>query len=188
MIKKILASVLLLIVVAQSAYSETANIAQGDNAEMAKMFAEDQAIRGEIYQRGGWAKVKDDKAFLERWQSEDAARLSRTAKMLQTGAIKSGIDYYRAAFIFQHGQNADEYLKAHHLAVISLSLGYKDAKWISAATLDRYLQSIGKPQIYGTQFQGPDRQPAQPFDANLVSDFERRALDVPPLAIRNPQP
>jgi hypothetical protein len=27
-----------------------------------------------------------------------------------------------------------------------------DARWIAAATLDRYLQRIGQPQVFGTQF------------------------------------
>ena len=30
--------------------------------------------------------------------------------------------------------------------------GNESAKWIAAATLDRYLQSIKQPQIFGTQY------------------------------------
>jgi hypothetical protein len=74
-------------------------------------------------------------------------------------------------------------LKAHHLAVIAISKGY-DARWISAATLDRYLQATGKKQIYGTQSRSNEvgeyvREPVEP---GIVSDAERTELKVPALA------
>ena len=37
--------------------------------------------------------------------------------------------------------------------------GSDEAKWVEAATLDRYLQSIGQPQVFGTQY---------PLDPNLA--------------------
>jgi hypothetical protein len=68
------------------------------------------------------------------------------------------------------------------LAVIAVSKGY-DARWISAATLDRYLLATGKNQIYGTQFRSNERDEdvREPVDLGIVSDAERTELNVPTL-------
>ncbi len=57
----------------------------------------------------------------------------------------------------------------------------KDASWIAAATLDRYLQTIGQKQIYGTQYRMPNDGPPtrEPYDPALVPDSLRVALGVP---------
>jgi hypothetical protein len=109
--------------------------------------------------------------------------LVSTQKLLDAGALKTGLDFYRAAFIFQHGTRPENYLKAHHLAVIAISKGY-DARWISAATLDRYLQATDKKQIYGTQFRsnGQGERVREPVELGIVSDAERKELKVPALA------
>ena len=59
--------------------------------------------------------------------------------------------------------------------------GNKDAAWIAAATLDRYLQKVGQKQIYGTQYlnsaaTGPTMEP---YNRALVPDALREALGVP---------
>lgn len=182
MFKSLLTFMFLWIAVVPAAFSNPAKTGEIDNTELANMFAEDQAIRKEISERGGWAKVKDDKAFLVRWQTEDAARLALTQKLLEAGALKSGLDFYRAAFIYQHGQRPEDYLKAHHLAVIAISKGY-DARWISAATLDRYLQATGKQQIYGTQSKANEvgEYIREPVELGIVSDGERAELNIPAL-------
>ncbi len=41
----------------------------------------------------------------------------------------------------------DDYLLAHTLAMIAVAKGDEGSLWIGTATLDRYLQSVGKPQI-----------------------------------------
>jgi hypothetical protein len=152
------------------------------NSEMRDIFMADQAIRTEVEKRGGWIAVKNDKAFLEKWEREDSDRLKRTSALLELGALKSGIDFYRAAYVFQHSKKSEDFLKAHHLAVISISKGY-DARWISAATLDRYLQAIGRQQIYGTQFMANEvgKYIRQPVESGIVSDAERAQLNVPAL-------
>jgi len=38
--------------------------------------------------------------------------------------------------------------------LVAAAKGDQGAAWIAAATLDRYLQSVRQPQIYGTQFLG----------------------------------
>ena len=142
------------------------------NPEMAAIFAADQAARG-----GGLAK----------WETEreaDAQRRARTRELLEQGALTTGPDYLAAAFVFQHGETPDDYLLAHALAVRALGLGLKDAEWIAAATLDRYLQSTGKGQIYGTQFSysPADGTKMDPYDRNLLTDSLRVAAGAHSLA------
>jgi hypothetical protein len=86
------------------------------------------------------------------------ARLARIKALLAAGELKTGEDYHEAAFIFQHGESSEDALFAHVLAMQAVVRGSDEAKWIEAATLDRYLQSIGQPQVFGTQY---------PLDPNL---------------------
>src|ERR1700722_20111462 len=82
------------------------------------------------------------------------ARRAEVRKLLEEGKLISGEDFSDAALIFQHGQTPDEFLFAHVLAVEALTRGGSADKWIAAATLDRYLQSVNQPQIFGTQYPG----------------------------------
>jgi hypothetical protein len=120
---------------------------------------------------------------------QDRERRLQTRALLDQGAVRSGDDFYHAAFIFQHGETSDDYLLAHALAVTAVAKGRPDASWIAAATLDRYLQNIGQPQIYGTQFQIPDEGPVTQGDYNreLVPDVARTAAGVPDLARQDEQ-
>ena len=148
--------------------------APADNAEMAAMFAADQAPRAGAGTAVDWAAVA----------AEDDARLARTRALLDAGALRTGNDYFHAATIFQHGATPRDYLMAHTLALIAASRGRSDAPWMAAASMDRYLLSIGQPQIYGTQFRTPDRlnTTQEPFDRTLVPDALREAMGVPTLA------
>jgi hypothetical protein len=67
------------------------------------------------------------------------------------------------------------------LAMIAVAKGYRDALWISTATLDRYLQSIEHSQIYGTQYRTPTGVPAtqEPYNRTLISDALRLQFGVP---------
>lgn len=169
-------------VFAGSRQRDEARSLSSDNKIMADSFEADQAIRQELGRPGKNALRKDLK-LMERWRLGDAERLSHTRQLLKEGELHTGIDYWRAAFIFQHGGTAANYLYAHHLANVALKLGYRDAAWISAATLDRYLLSVGQSQIYGTQYQlGSDgKRIRQSLSPDPISDADRAKLDVPPL-------
>jgi hypothetical protein len=141
------------------------------SARMAELFQLDQAPRlaGAI----DWEQVS----------KTDAARRHEVLALAQAGQLTSQQDYYYAAFIFQHGNCPEHYLLANTFAKKSIELGGFGAKWIYAATLDRYLDATGKPQKYGTQLSG---DPYCNFElANYdtsTSDKERLEYAVPTLA------
>jgi hypothetical protein len=126
------------------------------------------------------------------WNSvgkSDADHRLATMKLLNAGALHTGEDFTWAAFIFQHGSTSNDHLLAHTLALVAIKKGSGDALWIATATLDRYLQSIKQPQIYGTQFPTPKNLPTtqEPYDRSLISDSLRLELGVPPLAAQETQ-
>lgn len=127
---------------AQSSSSNSSPSAVSDNPTLTEMFNVDQKAReGDHID---WAKLTKD----------DEQRRTDLRQMLSSGGVRTGNDYFHAAMIFQHGQNPDEYLMAHVLAMDAVAQGSKEARWLSAATLDRYLRSIWQPQVFGTQFYG----------------------------------
>ena len=143
------------------------------NPELLALFEADQAPRQQA------VSLADD---VER---DDRQRRVRVRQMLDEGLVQSGDDYLHAAFIFQHGDKPNDFLLAHALATTAVAKGNRNAAGMAAQTLDRYLQSIGKPQIYGTQFQIPNNcAPVTQgdFDQALIPDSAREALAVPPLA------
>ena len=144
-----------------------------DNAEMQRLFAEDQADRADPASID-WSVVTP----------RDEARRARTRALLDGGKLRSAGDYYAAAFVFQHGDKPGDFLLAHSLAVAAAARGERQATWIAAATLDRYLQNIGQAQIYGTQFKARKGEKATQgeYDRTLVPDALRDALGVPSLA------
>ena len=164
------AIVSLLVAAAPLAAQEPATPSDG-NPEMAEIFASDQADRaGDI----DWTQVS----------RRDAVRRQRTRELLDAGALVSAQDFYGASFVFQHGGEPEDYLLAHTLAVRATALGHPKAEWIAAATLDRYLQSIARDQIYGTQYTMSPTAPASQgrYDQSLLPDFLRTASGVESLA------
>ncbi len=138
--------------------------ASDDNAEMAEIVAADQAARsGPI----------DPQEMIR----TDADRRRRTRELFDAGALTTANDFHAAAFIFQHGGAPEDYLLAHIFAVRSLALGRKDAEWIAAASLDRYLHNTGKSQVYGTQYKYTPESGAtmEPYDRTLLTDNLRVA-------------
>jgi hypothetical protein len=119
--------------------------------------------------------------------------------MLAKGELDTAQDFHDASFIFQHGEAADDFLLAHILAIEAVVKGDDSSKWIAAATLDRYLQIIGKPQVFGTQYPADPNVPSKPgqqdpkatilqvvrtqnpIDPQFLSDAVRLAFCVPDL-------
>lgn len=144
------------------------------SAEMAAIFDADQQ-----------ARKTTDIATLP-WETiakDDSVRRRNTRALLDGGKLQAGVDYRKAAFIFQHGEHPDDFLMAHTLALVALAKGDTEARWIAAVSLDRYLDSVGKAQIYTGSFEvkaGEVRQ--KPFNTTLISDDLRSALGVPAVA------
>jgi hypothetical protein len=112
----------------------------------------------------------------------DELRRRQVRSMLETGVLRTGADFREASFIFQHGSQPDDYLMAHVLASAALAKGDQESKWLSATTLDRYLQHIGQPQIFGTQYQKKkpdDPMTQEPFNRHLVPAELRATFCVP---------
>lgn len=150
--------------------------ASQDNRALTAMFDADQAIRATID-----PAKPIDMTTIRRMIAEDAARRVEARTMLAQGRVITAEDYHHAAFIFQHGSDAADYLLAHSLAIAAVARGKAESSWIAAATLDRYLMKIGQPQIYGTQYsQSKETGPTMdPYDRTLIPDSLRQALGVP---------
>lgn len=138
------------------------------------MYQEDQRLRSSV------PLSPEVRASIVR---TDAERLARVKQMILADQLHAAEDYRNASLILQHSRTSEDYLLAHTLAVIGSSKGDRTCTWLSAATLDRYLQSIGQPQIYGTQFRlpSPGQMTQEPYTSNLVTDALRKELEVPPL-------
>jgi hypothetical protein len=86
------------------------------------------------------------------FRKDASLRRARVRELLEAGQLRTGEDFHDASLIFQHGETADDYLLAHVLAVEAVIKGDDRSKWMTAATLDRYLQLIKQPQVFGTQY------------------------------------
>jgi hypothetical protein len=140
------------------------------NRELAAIFDVDQADRKDGLNTD-WAVVAP----------RDKGRRAQVRKMLDAGELRSADDFYKAAFIFQHGDEPNDYLLAHVLAMAAQAKGQPQAGWIAMATLDRYLQKIGQAQVMGTQsLNGAGGVLTRGlYDDALIPDSLRVALGVP---------
>ncbi len=148
--------------------------AVSDNAELSRMCQEDQDDRkGGLYGID-WAVVKP----------RDDARLARTRELYAADGLRTGADWFHAALILQHSNEADDYLLAHEMSVAAVAQGYGEAKWLVAAAEDRFLMKIGRTQRFGTQYEAaaePGRYRLAPTDPK-VTDGLRAALGMNSLA------
>ncbi len=146
-----------------------------EEGELARLFTEDQADRrvppGEQID---WDVIGP----------RDAARLARVKELCRGGALHQAEDYYHAAMVLQHAHEPEDHLLAHELCVIAVDLGHEPARWLAAASEDRFLMRIGRPQRFGTQFRvdGPDGRWCLSDVDPGVTDAMRVALGVPPLS------
>ncbi len=142
--------------------------------DMQKIFDEDQHVRKGVT----WTT-----AYGKSIAAGDTERRRQVKALLEANKLHSGSDFAQAAFIFQHGDTSPDFLLAHTLALAALARGKQDASWIAAASLDRYLQSVGQPQIYGTQFitEGAKITLKQPYDPATITQSLRRQLGLPPV-------
>jgi hypothetical protein len=114
--------------------------------------------------------------------AHDNVRHQAIQDLLSAGKLKTSSDYHYASLIFQHSGNPSELMLAHLLSSTSVSMG-GNGKWMMAATLDRYLQLIKQPQIFGSQFITIDGHTwtMEPYNRTTLT-AERALWCVVPLA------
>jgi hypothetical protein len=88
--------------------------------------------------------------------------------------------FWFAAMVFQHGRDSEDYLLAHVLSSTAVAKGNRNGLWLAAASFDRYLLSVGKKQIYGTQFdlEKGTTWTQKNYDEDLLDDSMRAASCV----------
>ena len=145
------------------------------NAELERLYAEDQKDREGDLEGTAWQEV----------EKRDAERRKRVLEIMDKGGAKEAGDYIHAAMVFQHGHTPDDLDHANRWATkaVELDPDYPGARWLAAASKDRWLMDSGKPQLYGTQFRRDKDGPWYLWQVDpAVTDEERAKWDVPPLA------
>jgi hypothetical protein len=149
----------------------TETIVQQDNVELGELFMADKL-----------AHPAGDRQIDERsTDGKDAERLERVRGILAGGRVRTANDYFRGASILHHGGSTADYVLAHEMAVAAMMRGEAQAKWLTAATEDRLLLSLGQPQRFGTQFKAGSEGSEPEFlkTDEGVSDRVRAAYGVP---------
>ncbi len=144
------------------------------NPELLQLFRADQAGRE---QHPAFDSPEYHALF-----AADARRRQRVLEIVDAGQAITPPDYYYAALVLHHGGNLPEVWRAHTLANAAAAQGYRPARWLTAASLDRWLMMQGRPQKYGTQIV-PDGERQRVWDVDpATTDAERAAWDVRPLS------
>jgi hypothetical protein len=98
--------------------------------------------------------------FTLRWlnTSRDHGRIARVLELHKSASSWEPEQMLDAAMVLQHGDDSTHYRIAHELASAACERGVNTrewskntADWLMKATYDRWMLSIGKPQVYGTQ-------------------------------------
>jgi hypothetical protein len=152
------------------------------NPDIVVLVARDQWDRGFDF-FGNRQPPPQDKIDWSQVAPRDDQRREDTRKLLAEGKLQSGKDYRFAALILQHSPDTAGYMLAHVLAVTAVSKGEPKARWLVAATLDRYLWSLQQPQVFGTQFHQTNGVWNQdPYDRSSIADAVRASSCVASLA------
>src|ERR1700719_1334527 len=133
--------------------SPTTKLANDDNAEIKTLFLNDQHDRGfdpfpEFDEHGKPVAARKSWPVqpMETMEKRDRERRVRVHQLLDAGNVKTGQDDWFAAMIFQHGEKPEDYLQAHVLALTAAYKGNRNARWLAAAALARYLLSVSQKQ------------------------------------------
>jgi hypothetical protein len=150
--------------------------AERDNEELARLYAEDQADR----------KPKEGQDI--DWDvvlPRDRKREARVKELYEKGELRTGKDYYHAAMVLQHAARPEDFLLAHELCIVAVAKGEKThALWLAAASEDRFLMHLDRPQRFGTQYRGgPKNEPIRLYKVGTgVTDALRKEFHAPALA------
>jgi len=151
------------------------------NPAVVQIAIQDQWDRGnDMY---GSRQIAPPDMHGETVASRDEKREATLRKLLEEGQVKSGTDFWLAALTFQHSPKSESVMLAHILAVTAATKGNANGKWLSAASLDRYLWDVNQAQIFGTQFKqdSKGKWTMEPYEPTTLSDAERAIWCVIPL-------
>jgi len=117
-------------------------------------------------------------------RARDLQRRQRVLEMFGAGELHFAEDFFHAAWIMNHGDSFEDAQNAYRLACQSSEMGHRPARWLAAASYDRWQMYQGKPQKYGTNYIF-DGTKDRLWDVDpSTTDEERAAWDVPPLAVQ----
>ncbi|HWL86403.1 MAG TPA: hypothetical protein VNO21_11405, partial [Polyangiaceae bacterium] len=142
-------------------------------AELRQIYREDQEDRKASPDKIDWSVVGP----------RDAVRFARVKQLEARGQLRSADDDYHAAMIMQHGESETSYADAYRLSyrAVTLDPTFVKARWLAAASLDRYFMSRTELQLYGTQYKNlVGNWILWPVDPR-VTDQERARWCVQPL-------
>jgi hypothetical protein len=109
------------------------------------------------------AKEDTDSRTGKSVERTDAERIKIVLELIAKGTLKGAEDQFDAALVLQHtgmdfcgkrlvSKSADNYLIAHYLFISAYEGGYKDALYLIAASIDRYLSMTEGYQKFSLPF------------------------------------
>jgi hypothetical protein len=146
------------------------------NKKLEDIFNDDQQERVNWKE---WGKSIDTEDVKKR----DNERLQAVLTMIEMDELKDALDFFHAATVLQHGDKVEHYKLANELCEKAINLGEERAKWLYAATLDRYLMNTGKKfQELGTQYKKNNKGKWELYPVDpKTSDMDRARYNVPSL-------
>lgn len=143
------------------------------NEKLKTLFDLDQADHGKSHEFGSAEYIA--------MRQRDFSRREQVRLIVRSGELLDPMDAYHAAWIMNHGDEVADAEMAYRLAERSLIAGYEPAKWLFAASFDRFCMYSGHPQRFGTQIV-PDGERYRLWDVDpKTTDQEREEYNVPPI-------
>ena len=128
--------------------------------------------------------VQREQFYRNYWNRNFKPRYDRVIQFISQGLLSSGEDYFIAGTIVNHSPDPNDNLIAHALFTAAAFRKHPQARWASAAALDGYLESMGKPQLFGTVYGGINglQKDRSEVLGPPMTDALRREFCVPSLA------
>lgn len=139
-----------------------------DNDELKRLCGEDQSDRSPPQGKPiDWALVGP----------RDKTRLKRVKEIYAQNLLRTADDYDCAATVLLHSAVPDDLLLAHEFWVVAIGKGKNDQDTLTmaAASEDRFLMNIGRPQRFGTQLHSQGNGPIElyPLDTGVTDELRR---------------
>lgn len=157
--------------------ARTSASAPGPGFRLQALVSADQAERRRLAKTPQEDLARVWKGIEER----DRERRRLAAEILATAPNQPPMELWAAALLFQHGDTLSDYQRARELAIQAIRGGCPHARRLAADAWDRWLQTAGYPQRFGTQSTCNQTCELDPVDP-ATTDAERDEWNVPPLA------